>query len=103
MEIADKLLKWFEEDSLRERITRVVLLWVNNHFNDFESDMEMTEFLQNFEQALENHVRMVAIGCLSLFILSSHWVQQSVSFILCAHHHKGFVVYQHMKYSLCYY
>lgn len=54
MEIADKLIKWFTDETLRERITRVVLLWVNNHFNDFESDMEMTEFLQNFEEALEH-------------------------------------------------
>ncbi|XP_067932600.1 rap guanine nucleotide exchange factor 2-like isoform X2 [Watersipora subatra] len=68
MEIADRLLKWFEDDSLRERITRVVLLWVNNHFNDFESDMEMTEFLQNFELALEDHamlahLRFLHIAC----------------------------------------
>lgn len=56
MEIADKLIKWFQNDSYRERITRVVLLWVNNHFNDFESDMDMTEFLQAFESALEANV-----------------------------------------------
>ena len=56
MEIADKLIKWFQNDSYRERITRVVLLWVNNHFNDFESDMDMTEFLQSFESALEANV-----------------------------------------------
>jgi len=62
MEIAEQLLKWFEDDQLRERITRVVLLWVNNHFNDFESDMEMTEFLQKFEAALESHVSMTNRG-----------------------------------------
>jgi len=34
----------------------VVLLWVNNHFNDFEGDPAMTRFLEEFEKNLEDTV-----------------------------------------------
>lgn len=35
------------------QVTRIVLLWVNNHFNDFEGDQAMTHFLEEFEKHLE--------------------------------------------------
>lgn len=38
------------------QVTRVVLLWVNNHFNDFEGDPAMTRFLEEFENNLEREV-----------------------------------------------
>ncbi|XP_053673825.1 rap guanine nucleotide exchange factor 2-like [Anopheles nili] len=38
---------------LCDRVTRVVLLWVNNHFTDFDTDPQMMEFLEKFEAALE--------------------------------------------------
>lgn len=38
------------------KVTRVVLLWVNNHFNDFEGDSAMTRFLEEFESNLEREV-----------------------------------------------
>ena len=38
------------------QVTRVVLLWVNNHFNDFETNADMCEFLEHFEQLLEREV-----------------------------------------------
>ncbi|ETE72490.1 Rap guanine nucleotide exchange factor 6, partial [Ophiophagus hannah] len=41
------------------KVTRVVLLWVNNHFNDFEGDPAMTRFLEEFEKKLENAVMEV--------------------------------------------
>lgn len=34
-----------------------MLLWVNNHFNDFEGDAAMTRFLEEFERLLEVTVR----------------------------------------------
>lgn len=43
---------------LNFQVTRVVLLWVNNHFNDFEGDPAMTRFLEEFENNLEREVRM---------------------------------------------
>lgn len=39
-------------------MTRIVLLWVNNHFNDFEGDPAMTRFLEEFEKNLEDTVRI---------------------------------------------
>ncbi|EMP41597.1 Rap guanine nucleotide exchange factor 6, partial [Chelonia mydas] len=68
LEVGDKLLEWFRVDNLRDKVTRVVLLWVNNHFNDFEGDPAMTRFLEEFEKNLENtkmkgHLRLLNIAC----------------------------------------
>ncbi|XP_071952178.1 rap guanine nucleotide exchange factor 6-like isoform X2 [Antedon mediterranea] len=52
--VYDKLIGWFHEPDLRDRVTRVVLLWVNNHYNDFESNRDMIEFLEKFEELLES-------------------------------------------------
>ncbi len=38
------------------QVTRIVLLWVNNHFNDFEGDPVMTLFLEDFEKLLDSSV-----------------------------------------------
>uniref|UniRef100_A0A673GU13 Rap guanine nucleotide exchange factor (GEF) 6 n=1 Tax=Sinocyclocheilus rhinocerous TaxID=307959 RepID=A0A673GU13_9TELE len=68
MEVGKKLLEWFKVDSLRETVTRIVLLWVNNHFNDFEGDPVMTQFLEDFEKLLDSskmkgHLRLLNIAC----------------------------------------
>ncbi|XP_048884281.1 rap guanine nucleotide exchange factor 6-like isoform X2 [Brienomyrus brachyistius] len=68
MEVGRRLLQWFKVDSLRDKVTRVVLLWVNNHFNDFEGHSEMTLFLEDFEKHLEatkmkGHLRLLNIAC----------------------------------------
>lgn len=51
--VAQQLLEWFEQPEVRDKVARVVLLWVNNHFTDFETDPTMMEFLEQFESALE--------------------------------------------------
>ena len=51
--VANQLLEWFDEMQARDRVARVVLLWVNNHFTDFETDPAMMEFLEKFEAVLE--------------------------------------------------
>uniref|UniRef100_A0A8C2DU23 Rap guanine nucleotide exchange factor 2 n=1 Tax=Cyprinus carpio TaxID=7962 RepID=A0A8C2DU23_CYPCA len=56
MVVGKKLLEWFHDSSLRDKVTRVVLLWVNNHFNDFEGDSAMTHFLEEFEYNLDREV-----------------------------------------------
>ncbi|CAH1955347.1 unnamed protein product [Acanthoscelides obtectus] len=66
--VASKLLEWFKNEEVRDRVTRVVLLWVNNHFTDFETDPDMIEFLETFEQGLENssmqgQQRLLNIAC----------------------------------------
>ncbi|XP_057215644.1 rap guanine nucleotide exchange factor 6-like isoform X5 [Triplophysa rosa] len=68
MEVGKKLLEWFKMDSLRDTVTRIVLLWVNNHFNDFEGDPVMTQFLEDFEKLLDSskmkgHLRLLNIAC----------------------------------------
>lgn len=79
-QITKQLLEWFEDKSgsllqslstpseIRDRVTRVVLLWVNNHFTDFESDPEMMKFLEIFEIGLEKmnmleQLRLLHIAC----------------------------------------
>uniref|UniRef100_A0AAV2J9D6 Rap guanine nucleotide exchange factor (GEF) 6 n=1 Tax=Knipowitschia caucasica TaxID=637954 RepID=A0AAV2J9D6_KNICA len=68
MEVGSRLLHWFQEPALRDTVTRIVLLWVNNHFNDFEGDSAMTRFLEEFEKLLETtrmkgHLRLLNIAC----------------------------------------
>lgn len=36
----------------------MVLLWVNNHFNDFETNADMCEFLEHFEDLMEREVSL---------------------------------------------
>ncbi|XP_016973395.1 rap guanine nucleotide exchange factor 2 isoform X2 [Drosophila rhopaloa] len=75
-EVTSKLLHWFDLEQvdahktqeLRDRVTRVVLLWVNNHFTDFEADHKMMEFLEVFEALLErkkllSQLRLLHIAC----------------------------------------
>ncbi|CAF1315372.1 unnamed protein product, partial [Adineta ricciae] len=58
MVIADKLLNYFDEHSnltSLEHIARVVLSWVNNHYNDFETNIKLYEFLEVFDDRLQHH------------------------------------------------
>lgn len=68
LHVANQLLKWFEEPEIRDRVTSVVLLWVTNHFTDFETDPHMIEFLETFEQRLDDEkmadqLRLLNISC----------------------------------------
>ena len=58
----------FNDPAVRDKVTRVVLLWVNNHFTDFETDPQMMDFLETFESLLEqskmlSHVRFDCFTC----------------------------------------
>ncbi|XP_026823675.1 rap guanine nucleotide exchange factor 2 isoform X5 [Ooceraea biroi] len=66
--VAGQLLEWFDQAQVRDRVARVVLLWVNNHFTDFETDPAMMEFLEAFEAGLEREKmlgqqRLLNIAC----------------------------------------
>ncbi|XP_064216044.1 rap guanine nucleotide exchange factor 6 isoform X4 [Tribolium castaneum] len=68
LHVANQLLEWFKDPDVRDRVTRVVLLWVNNHFTDFETDPDMIDFLETFEQGLEDEkmsgqLRLLNIAC----------------------------------------
>uniref|UniRef100_A0A7E4ZSZ7 Rap guanine nucleotide exchange factor 2 n=1 Tax=Panagrellus redivivus TaxID=6233 RepID=A0A7E4ZSZ7_PANRE len=54
MVIMERMLSWFKDATLRDKVARILLLWVNNHFNDFESNKEMTNALEMFEAMLES-------------------------------------------------
>ena len=66
--VFDKLIAWFDEPANRDKVARLVLLWVNNHFNDFETDAAMMTLLERFEAMLErenmtNHQSLLNIAC----------------------------------------
>uniref|UniRef100_UPI00358EF76C rap guanine nucleotide exchange factor 2-like isoform X2 n=1 Tax=Myxine glutinosa TaxID=7769 RepID=UPI00358EF76C len=66
--VGHKLLTWFHDTSLRDKVTRVVLLWVCNHFSDFESDPKLMCLLENFESCLGRekmmgHLQLLNIAC----------------------------------------
>ncbi|VDL98358.1 unnamed protein product [Schistocephalus solidus] len=51
--ITSRLLQWYHSDrSLRSRVKRYVLLWVHNHFNDFDDRPAMLHFLNKFDDLL---------------------------------------------------
>ncbi|XP_067139953.1 rap guanine nucleotide exchange factor 2-like isoform X2 [Centruroides vittatus] len=64
--IANNLIEWFNDPHLRDKVTRVVLLWVNNHFTDFETDRGMMDFLEKFEACLESEKMKSQLQLLNL-------------------------------------
>ncbi|XP_061136658.1 rap guanine nucleotide exchange factor 2-like isoform X5 [Syngnathus typhle] len=103
MVVGKKLLEWFHDPSLRDKVTRVVLLWVNNHFNDFEGDAAMTHFLEEFENNLERekmcgHLRLLNIACAAkakprLVTLTKASREADLAFSLLGGQDKGFRVF----------
>lgn len=62
------LLQLMNKGELMDRVTRVLLLWVHNHFPDFETDPVMMEYLEKFEAILEREnkngqLRMLNFAC----------------------------------------
>ncbi|KAL8597464.1 hypothetical protein ACOMHN_050962 [Nucella lapillus] len=64
--LANSLLRWFDNPNFRPKVTRVVLLWVNNHFIDFETNTAMCEFLEHFESLLETEHMMGQMRLLNM-------------------------------------
>jgi len=38
------------------QVASIVLEWVNNHFSDFETDANLSEFLEQLESLMEKQV-----------------------------------------------
>ncbi|KAL4640385.1 rap guanine nucleotide exchange factor 2 isoform X2 [Arapaima gigas] len=103
MIVGKKLLEWFNDPSLRDKVTRVVLLWVNNHFNDFEGDPAMNHFLEEFENNLERekmsgHLRLLNIACaakakLRVITLTKPSRDAPLPFTLLGGSEKGFRIF----------
>ncbi|CAF0850292.1 unnamed protein product [Rotaria sp. Silwood1] len=63
--ITNKLLENFHNtnnSTSPEHIARIVLSWVNNHYNDFESNTKLYEFLEKFHDCLQHHVHEYMIS-----------------------------------------
>ena len=52
------------------QVVRLVLLWVNNHFSDFENDWKLMALLEKFDEKLKNshhpstgEVKLLKIAC----------------------------------------
>ncbi|ETE65431.1 Rap guanine nucleotide exchange factor 2 [Ophiophagus hannah] len=85
------------------KVTRVVLLWVNNHFNDFEGDPAMTRFLEEFENNLERekmggHLRLLNIACAAkakrrMITLTKPSREAPLPFLLLGGSEKGFGIF----------
>ena len=59
----EKLLDCFDHPTQSiscEHIARVLLTWVNNHYNDFEVNAKLYEFLEIFDDRLQNHEEEVS-------------------------------------------
>ncbi|XP_069099703.1 rap guanine nucleotide exchange factor 2 isoform X20 [Pleurodeles waltl] len=103
MDVGKKLLEWFNDPCLRDKVTRVVLLWVNNHFNDFEGDPAMTRFLEEFENNLERekmggHLRLLNIACAAkakrrLITITKPSREAPLPFTLLGGSEKGFGIF----------
>ncbi|XP_076825395.1 uncharacterized protein LOC143470976 isoform X3 [Clavelina lepadiformis] len=52
LKICRELLRRCDNKLFRDKVTRTILLWVNNHFSDFEGDWRMMELLEEFEEKL---------------------------------------------------
>jgi Rap guanine nucleotide exchange factor 2 len=62
--ISNKLCEWFEQSSnsltlsslaaanLKKKVYRIVLEWITNHFNDFETNKELYDFVERFQEIL---------------------------------------------------
>jgi len=40
----------------RVQVASVVLEWINNHYSDFETDANLSEFLEQLESLMEKQV-----------------------------------------------
>lgn len=76
IELAELLEQLFANPELRDKIARTVLLWVNNHINDFNSQPEMIAFLRAFRHHLQEASLLGEVRLLSIA------VQRRASFVL---------------------
>ncbi len=55
------------KSNLKRKVYRIVLMWITNHFNDFEINKELYDFLEHFQEFLQkekmiDELRMVTIA-----------------------------------------
>ncbi|XP_046859606.1 rap guanine nucleotide exchange factor 6-like [Xenia sp. Carnegie-2017] len=102
--ICSQLLDWFDFPELKDKVTRVMLLWVINHFNsDFEDSPSMEKHLERFEKGLEKHsmigqLRLLHIACsskarLRKVTLVHHAKDSSLNFSITGGKDRGFGIF----------
>lgn len=68
--LSNKLLYWFDDPNLRDKIIRIVLMWINNYYLDFDlvtildgnlgsNSSSGHQFLDLFEQKLSSNVSLL--------------------------------------------
>ena len=87
-----------------DRVTRLLLLWVHNHFLDFETNSKMMEYLEEFETLLgpnekSGKLRLLIFACAEkakqrTVILTRPSKDEPLHFTLMGGHERGlFFVY----------
>jgi Rap guanine nucleotide exchange factor 2 len=75
--IANKLLEWFNNTTttttittanLKRKVYRIVLEWITNHFNDFETNKSLYEFVETFQDTLNNEKMLEQFRVLTIAI-----------------------------------
>lgn len=72
--ITNKILETFTKTSdndLCEHLARVILSWINNHYHDFESNAQLNEFLEKFDDYLQHHQQFEVIHNSRMFFFCS--------------------------------
>jgi len=103
LEVVTQLLAWFDRPDLRDRVTRILLLWVNNHFTDFELCSSMMHQLNSFESHLEaanmqGQLRMLNFACAAkarprTVILTRSSREEELEFTLTGGYARGFGIF----------
>ncbi|XP_045408575.1 rap guanine nucleotide exchange factor 2-like [Lemur catta] len=101
--VCRRLLEWFNDPSLRDKVTWVVVLWVKNHFSDFDGDPLMTGFLEEFKSNLKReqmgvYLRLLNITCAAkakrrLMTLTKPSRESPLPFVLLGGSEKGFGIF----------
>ena len=86
-----------------DRVTRLLLLWVHNHFLDFETNSKMMEYLEEFETLLgpnekSGKLRLLIFACAEkakqrTVILTRPSKDEPLHFTLMGGHERGNFVY----------
>lgn len=103
IKVIEFLLTLMKEGRCMDRATRVLLLWVHNHFLDFETDPHMMDKLEEFEGLLEHNeksgqLRMLNFACAEkakprTVTLTRPFRDEPLQFSLMGGHERGFGIF----------
>ena len=104
LNVMEFLLRMMDEGKSTDKVTRDVMIWVDKHFLDFETDPKMMEYLEDFETLLEQNpaksgqLRMLHFACASrarkrTVTLTRPSRDEPLQFILMGGHERGFGIF----------